>query len=129
MLLNLMTLFRKTEPKIDYQTKVQVIERTPFDLRLSEWRADRTLCASARNLFGERDFYTILQVIANEHPANLVHADAIPIEQRAIIQARAEGYTLALSNLASMAHYSPMSQPLEATFEPEHEVTIPITEQ
>ena len=99
--------------------KVIVAYRDPLKLRLHEWRADRALVSKAMQLLNSPDFRLMLDVLRNERPVNAMLPDACPIEIRAMFQAREEGYHIALSNLEALAKFEAISEPVEATFEPE----------
>jgi hypothetical protein len=108
-------LFRRTA------VRVVVVQRDPMKLRLHEYRSNPSLVNAAAAVMGKPDFRLMLDVLSNEHPGFSVYPGDVPMEMRAIYQARGEGYTLALANLESMAKFDTLKEPLEATFEPPEE--------
>lgn len=104
------------------QLKVQIVTRAVTDLRLAEWQADAELTKHARKLHSDSTFQMMMAVLRNEHPAFLVAGhDACSLEGRAILQARAEGYSMAIANLEAMGRHQLIKPVPEATFEPEEE--------
>lgn len=104
----------KSEP-----VKIKVVAREACELRLSEWRSDSNLTKAAARLLASTDMRLMLDVLQNEHPGATV---MIRGEQsdRAAQQARAEGYTICLSNLKALGIHQPAAKQLgEPTFEPE----------
>lgn len=100
-----------------FKYRVIVLQRDPMKLRLHEWRSDLDLIRSAQKVFVTTEFRWCLDVVRNEHPAFNVLPDDAPPHVRIAHQARAEGYTLALSNLEALAKYEEPRVPMEATFE------------
>jgi hypothetical protein len=113
--MSLKSFFAKPEREV----KVVMLVREPTTLRVHEWRADRQLVSSAGKLFTNPDFRLMLQVVENDHPANVVLPAEQSIEMRAIFQARAEGYTMCMANLRALAKYEAPLVPLEEEFAPE----------
>ena len=99
--------------------QVRILSREATALRLHEFRADQRLTTLAAQIFSTPDMKLFLQVVENEHPGFLVLRDDVPGEVRAIAQARAEGYTLALANFRSLAIFEQPNLPIEETFEPQ----------
>lgn len=116
--MDLLKLFSR-KPQL---VQVRILDRDPIKVRLSEWRSDSALVGSAAKIGRMPEFRRMLDVLSNEHPANAVLSDNVPMELRAVYQARCEGYTICLANLESLARFEPLKEPLEATYEPE-EVT------
>ena len=106
--------------KKKHGVRVMVLNREPFKLALSEFRADKNMAAMAEKVVGNPNFRLMLQVLYNSSPAWEVMLSATT-EQRAIQQARIEGYTMALANLESMSTHQMIQQRIEATYEPEEE--------
>src|SRR3974390_359860 len=104
--------FQRKSPEV----KVIVIRREPSELRVAEWRASVTLCGTARNMLANGDFRLMLQTVENDNPANYALRTDVTIEERAIHQARCEGYLAALSNLRSLAVHEPPPEALIETF-------------
>jgi hypothetical protein len=108
--------FFKPKPQ---EVKVVVLNREPTSLRVHEWRADKQLVSAASKLFTNPDLRLMLQTVENDHPANVVLPAEQSIEMRAILQARAEGYTMCLANLRALARFEPPLVPVEEEFAPE----------
>ena len=118
--MNLFNLFRR-QPR-----KLILIRRFSSRVRLHEYRAEQTLVTAARKFLTDPEFSVIVDVLRNENPSNWIQMNNVPIEQRAIIQAQIEGYTMCISNLESMGVFVTPKVELEATFEaPEEEVASP----
>lgn len=103
-----------TKPKSE--TKVVLLNREATNLLIAEWRSDKNLCAAGANVLLDANVKLMLQVLENSHPAGFVMANDTPIEERAIHQARCEGYTLALANFRSLAKYETPTEPLIEEF-------------
>lgn len=104
------------------QTKIQIVRRYGFKLRLAEWRSDPALCNTARKVLDDGNVRLMLDVLRTEHLAMIVLPTGVSSEVRAAVQAMSEGYSMALNNLESMALHQPLAKQLEATFEPpDHE--------
>ena len=108
--------FWKSEPK---PRQVQIVRRDSLKLRLAEWRADLRLVSGARQLMESEDFRCMIDVLRNENPANYVMPLGTSAQDRASNQCRAEGYTMALSNLEALSRPNSLVESVEATFEPE----------
>jgi hypothetical protein len=111
-----MTFFKR-------QSKIVVIKREANKLSLGEFRSDPNLTGLAARFLRDSDFKLMLDVLRNEHPGWLVLSESVPPEVRAVIQARAEGYTMALANLEAMGVFRESPEQIVATFEAEEEPT------
>jgi hypothetical protein len=102
------------------QLKIQIVTRTVTELRLHEWQADKELSGQAKILLGDSRLQLMLAVLHNEHPALVVedHHNS-SLEMRAILQARAEGYSMCLANLEALGQFKAIGTAPDATFEPE----------
>ena len=97
----------------------QVVRRDPCRIRMEEWRSTPDLVKLAGAALSDPIMRQLVDVLRNEHLANDCCPGLIPIEQRAILQARAEGYSICLNNLESLAVFQKPQEQLEATFEPQ----------
>jgi hypothetical protein len=96
---------------------IQVVRRDACRLRMSEWRANLALVREAGDVLNTTTARTMIDVVRNESPANIVLL-GVPIEERAVMQARIEGYQMALTNLEALAEFEqPKEQLPEPTFE------------
>ena len=100
------------------EIRYQIIQRDPFRLRLAEWCSSKDLTHSAATCINDNRFRMMLDVLENEHPANIVLDDKVSMESRAIWQARCEGYTMCLANIDAMTVHRAPREALEATFDP-----------
>lgn len=98
---------------------VKVIHRQATKLRLAEWMADKSLCNRASKLLDNPDVQLMVSVLHNEHPAFIVIDPGTSLQDRAVYQARCEGYTLALANLEALARHQKMTNIPESEFAPE----------
>ncbi len=101
---------------------VKVIQRQATKLRLHEWRADLSLCNQASKLMNVPEMQLMVSVLHNEHPAFVVIDPGTSLQDRAVYQARCEGYTLALANLEALARHQKMVDAPEADFAPEETI-------
>ena len=105
--------------KAKQDVKVVVLRKDITRLRIHEWRADTRLVTEARRVNGDATFRMMMDVVANESPANIALALGTSTEDRAAQQARTEGFNMALDYLRLLATYEEPKQPFpEATFEP-----------
>ena len=100
------------------EVKVTVLPRVATKLRLFEWQADQELTTSARRVLSDATVQLMIAVLHNEHPA-FIYSDAGSLEDRAILQARSEGYTMALANLEALGQFKQLKGTPDSTFEPE----------
>ena len=98
---------------------VKVIQRQATKLRLVEWMADAGLCNQASKLMDNPTVQLMVSVLHNEHPAFVVIDPGTSLQDRAVYQARCEGYTLALANLEALARHRKMIDSPESEFAPE----------
>lgn len=100
------------------QTRIEVVRRESTSLRIEEWRAQSELVKMANSVWLNSDFQLMMQVAQNECPGNFALLSG-GLDDRAMHQARTEGYNLALANLKAMRVPVDRAQELEATYEPE----------
>lgn len=101
--------------------KLQVIQRLSSRVRLHEWRSSPDLVTSARKVLNDGTLQTMMDVLKNEHPFNTTLYN-VSIEERAVVQARTEGYAMALANLEAMGVFQKPTEPIEATYEQNEEL-------
>lgn len=101
------------------QVKVEVVQS--LNLTLAKWLKEENLIASAANLLKHPDLRAMLDVLRNEHPAIKGIALGTPIDQRAVFQARGEGYQLCLNNLLAMGEKPKKKTEIEETWGTEKE--------
>ena len=111
---------KKSKPQLRLTPRpvIKIIERELGSLTLADWRQDRVLCAQAGSALSSPLIRQMLQVLHNSHPAFqvLVRGD---MNERAMQQARSEGYTLALADFESMGTMQAGNEPVETGFEQE----------
>lgn len=108
----LLTMFGKKK------SRVEIVRRESTSLRLEEWRTQSELIALADKVWKNEDFRLMLQVVQNESPSNFAILSGT-IEDRALQQARSEGYNLVIANLKAMRVPAEKMEHLESTYEPE----------
>lgn len=100
----------------------QFVQIEPLNLRLVEWRKNGALTTKAGMVLKQQTMRAMLQVLKNETPANLgFQAVGSRTEDRAALQAKIEGFHLAINMLESMDKPITNKEPLQATFEPPEE--------
>lgn len=123
ILKNIFARFKKQpEPTALKPTEISQID--PLSLRLHEWRRNQVLLNKALLALRLQTVRAMLQVLKNESPANIalqtLHSR---VEDRAALQAKIEGFHLAINMLESMDKPIVDKQPIPATFEqPEGEL-------
>ena len=102
---------------------IEVIRRRSNQIRLHEWRSSPELVTKARDVLENPAMLEMIDVLNTEHPAK-IGLFRVTLEDRAIAQARIEGYQLCINNLEAMGTFvKPKVEP-EATYEqPEDEMT------
>jgi hypothetical protein len=97
---------------------LEIVRRDESKLRLFEWQQDPRLCGIAAKLLADPNWRLILSVLRNESPSRSVLSIGAAIEDRAVMQARGEGYEMALTYLEAMGtNVTPFVMP-EAAFAP-----------
>jgi len=100
-------------------TNVEFVQIEPLNLRLVDWRKNGALTTKAGMVLKQQTVRAMLQVLKNETPANLGLAIVgTRTEDRAALQARIEGFHLAINMLESMDKPIVTQEPIMATFEP-----------
>lgn len=103
--------------------KIVIVRRDPCDLRMEEWKTQPALVKMARTIISSPDFRAMLDVLRTEHFLNYECRLGATIEDRAVMQARGEGYNACLANLMELGELRKIPDTLEPTFEePEVEV-------
>ena len=108
----MMKLFGRTK-------KLRIIEVPTTKLSLAQWRADPALVSSMSSLLNQQTMRWALAVLRNEHPSHWMLADGSAINERAIAQARAEGYELCLNTLESLGKLKESIKHIESVFLPD----------
>lgn len=113
----LLTVFFRKKPA---RVSLEIVRRETTGLRLQEWRSQPELINLAAAIWKDENFRLMMQVAANESPANFAILSG-DTETRAFHQVRNEGYNLALANLKAMCVPIDKLEPLETTYEPEEQ--------
>lgn len=100
------------------EPRVRFILRTNLDITADVWRTDKELVSMAAKVLADGNVKLMLSTIQNSSPAWQVMPLGT-VDERAIQQARIEGYTMAIANLESLGKYQPPSAQLESTYEKE----------
>ena len=116
MLTRVFSLFSK--PK-----KIVIIAREACKLTVDEWRSDPALTKVAYSILNHKDFKSMIDVLKNTGPHTFM-MPSISIEERAIWQARIEGFHLCLNTLESLGSMTKPTETLEPTYEPPENPTI-----
>lgn len=111
----ILTVFGKKQ-----QRQIEVVRRESTSLRIEEWRTQAELVKMANGVWLNSDFRLMMQVAQNECPGNFALLSG-GLEDRAMHQARTEGYNLALANLKAMRVPVNQVRELESTYEPEEQ--------
>jgi hypothetical protein len=104
------------EPLPPVEKQIHIINVAKTHLRLEEVRTDQKLCGVFKKLQSTYEFEIMMSVLRNEHPVNLVADIGTTLQDRAVLQARSEGYTMALANIEAMAIYNKPTEMPEAEF-------------
>jgi xanthine dehydrogenase iron-sulfur cluster and FAD-binding subunit A len=96
--------------------RVEVIKRDISKLTLQEFRSNARLTSGAAATLSADFAVIMMQVLKNMHPGATLVMPSADLQTRAVAQARAEGYTLAIANLESMAIFKQTETPIEATY-------------
>ena len=97
--------------------KLVIVRRDPSRLTLEEWRGSGVLVKMARKYLENPEFRLMMDVLRNSSYLNYSLAAGMPMEERAFMQARGEGYCACLSNLEALGDYIVPKDSMEATFE------------
>ena len=88
-------------------------------LRLNQWRDNSELVGQAAAIIQDERFQRMLAVLETESPANFSFAGPTDFVQRAIQEAKTEGYNLAIDRLLSLGEFRAEQEVLRETYEPE----------
>ena len=97
--------------------KVVLIHRTPSTLTSEEWRADDELVKAARGITRNATFMEMMDVLRSCCYVNYQMTMGTPISERAMMQARGEGYLSCINDLIALGEPAKPKIELEATFE------------
>lgn len=114
-----MRFWRKSKPTT--QIKVLGVERS--QLRLGMLRGDPKLSHAAAAVLSNDFTKIMLDVMENESPARIAFSPHATLGERALHQAKIEGYHLALATLRSMGSGTDSPEAPVAEFEPEERQT------
>jgi len=109
----------KRKPPIAPQ--IRILDRDPSRLDLTEWRADKDCRAAAQKELANPHLQHMLDVLRNQVHRKLVRVHpAMTAEQRSAALSFADGYSMAVQDLESMAvKPTETEQPLTESFEKE----------
>lgn len=96
--------------------RIEPVRREVSRLTVAEWRADPGWAAMAATVLADPRLQQMLDAVANSAPGFEVLPLSAGPHERAAQQARGEGYTMALANLAALGRQEAMREPVEATF-------------
>lgn len=121
--MNLFGLFKK--PKVEYRVIPRDIQR----MKLDEWRQTPHCVNLAKKFLNDPEFRMLLDVVKNEHPGRYALSSESTLEERAIMQAKTEGFMLALNRLEATAEPFKLQPQIEATYEPPEDELEPDNKQ
>ena len=107
--MNLRTLFNPIRKPVP--------SRSQAIMRLADWMRDKELVGSSRKMMITPMFQAMLAILMDESPHN-THLLGVDMNERALHQARIEGYNLCMNNLQSFGRLDEMGGQIEATFQP-----------
>lgn len=85
--------------------------------RLNEWRRNESMVLASKALAKNPTWRLQMECLREEHPCHIVLALGVSPNDRIAMQARSEGYTMALANLEAFATPLKLTERLQATFE------------
>ena len=102
--------------------RIEVIRRDRCELTLAQWQEDKHLSKGGQILLANPYMKLAIDMLRNSHPGWLVMHPGMTLESRALQQARAEGYTMAIANLEAIGNVAETPKHLETTYEEEKEI-------
>ena len=109
--------WQRPKPRIG----IRVEQRERQLLRLEEFQSDERQ-VNAFQKFTQHDYFKLMMdVLENEHPAKVVQSENMPLDSRIVLQARGEGYTLALGNIRAMSRAIVARKDLIADFDQQND--------
>jgi len=109
-----MTLWRLLfKPPVRYV----VIRRDVTRLKPAEWRTNPALVKIAKKFLDDPEFWMLLDCIRNEHPDRIMFSPGVDIQERALHQARIEGFMMCLNTIESLGTPEKVREELTATYE------------
>lgn len=101
----------ESEPKLVFE------RREAWRLTLEEWRKQEAMVSESIALAKNLTYRAQIDVLRNSHPCHTLFTPiGVSPTDRIVMQAKIEGYELALNNLEAMTRYLKSPKPLEATF-------------
>lgn len=97
--------------------KIEAVRREVNRLTVGEWRADKQWVATAAGVLHDPRVQQMLDAVANSAPGFEVLPLSAGAMERAVQQARQEGYIMALTNFAALGREQALLEAVEATFE------------
>lgn len=97
--------------------KAPLVPRDTKDFTLSDWRKNAALVSSAMSLSTNKTFKLQVEILRNESPSHIVLQLGVSPNDRIVMQARIEGYELALNNLEAFSKPLKLADRLQSTFE------------
>jgi hypothetical protein len=105
---------------------VRLTFRSASTLTLAEWQSSELLAAEGKRLLEDKSFRLAFDMLRNESPVNYGLPDlGVAATDRIVHQAKTEGYQLCLNNLEALGTLKVTDQPLQATFAPPENESLP----
>ena len=115
-MMNLFEFLESLRRKPSQQLSIKIVERQRSSIRLSDWQSDKSLTTAAGEYLAQPTLQFMLDVLRNEHPGRFVLSN-VSNEQRAIQQARSEGYEMCLANFDALSKFVPLLEPIQAEYQ------------
>jgi hypothetical protein len=107
-----------------YPKRIKIVPVLSSNVTLEMWQRSEELVAEAMRLAQDRAFKLMLDCLRNSSPVNygLPDVGTNPMD-RAALQAKTEGYHMALNNIEAMSQLLQRQDRIEAVFENPDEQT------
>lgn len=101
-----------------HPVRYEVVRRDVTRLKPAEWRTNPTLVKIAKKFLDDPEFWMMLDCVRNEHPNQIAFLKIVPLEERALHQARIEGFMMCLNTIEALGIPQKELEELQATYEP-----------
>lgn len=101
-----------------YPKRIRIVDVRSSNLTLDIWQRSQELVTEAMRLAQDRTFKLMMDCLRNSSPVNygLPDIGTNPMD-RAALQAKTEGYHMALNNIEAMSQLLQRQDTIEAVFE------------
>lgn len=105
----------KPKPKVTPERQV-ITSRPSSNIRMREWRANPDAVKAASLVLQDLTLQNMLDVLRTENPCHMVLMGRFSLEERGIMQARIEGYSMCLNNLENLGRFESPVEGLQEEF-------------